>query len=176
MHWVNDTRYPPIANIMLKSKYQKLQELLHVNENSNKDYLDNPGNRLYKVQPVLGHGRNNCILIEPERENSIDGQIIPAKTKCSGMRQFNLKTPAKWGFKNFVRAVSSGMMYEFFLYTDKVKDLKITGAYVVERLLETLPEKKNFKVFKEKFQLVLFSAFMYCTQEEQLHGNSNLEK
>ena len=42
-------------------------------------------------------------------------------------------------------------MYEFLLHTDKVKDVKKTGAYVVEQLLESLPEKKNFEVFLDNW-------------------------
>ena len=43
--------------------------------------------------------RNNCRTIKPEIENSIDEQIIPAKTKYSGIKQYNPKKPVKWGFK-----------------------------------------------------------------------------
>ena len=49
-------------------------------------------------------------------------------------------------------------MYEFFLYTGQVKDVEVTGAYIVEQLLETLPEKKNFKVFFDKW----FSSISLC--------------
>ena len=43
-------------------------------------------NKLYKIQPVIDHVRNTCCTIKPEIENSIDEQIIPAKTKYSGIR------------------------------------------------------------------------------------------
>ena len=43
--------------------------------------------------------RNNCCTIKQEIENSIDEQIIPAKTKYSGIKQYNPKKPVKWGFK-----------------------------------------------------------------------------
>ena len=53
--------------------------------------------KLYKIQPVIDHVRNNCCTIKQEIENSIkqeiensvDEQIIPAKTKYSGIRQYN---------------------------------------------------------------------------------------
>ena len=109
--------------------------------------------------------RNNCIKIEPEQEHSIDEQIIPAKTKYSGICQYKPKKPVKWGLKNFVRAGSSGITYDFFVYTGMVKDAKVTGSYVVERLLETLPRMKNFKVFFDNW----FSSIPLC------FGNSNSE-
>lgn len=158
MYWANETRYNPIADIMSRNRYQQLRELIHVSDNLKKDESGNKDNKLYKIQPVLEHVRNNCIKIEPEREHSIDEQIIPAKTKYSGIRQYNPKKPVKWGFKNFVRAGSSGIMYDFFLYTGKVKDTKVTGTYVVETLLETLPRMRNFKVFYDNW----FSSVPLC--------------
>jgi len=158
MYWANETRYQPIADVMSRNRYQQLREYLHVSDNLQRETSNNAENKLYKIQPVLDHVRNNCIMIEPEREHSIDEQIIPAKTKYSGIRQYNPKKPVKWGFKNFVRAGSSGIMYDFFLYTGKVKNNKVTGPYVVIRLLETLPTMKNFKVFYDNW----FSSIPLC--------------
>jgi hypothetical protein len=55
----------------------------------------------------------------PEENHSVDEQIIPAKTKYSKIRQYNPKKPIKWGFKNIVRAGSSGFMYDFYIYPGK---------------------------------------------------------
>ena len=121
-----------------------------------KEKPENVNNKLFKIQPVLDHVRNNCILIEPEREHSIDEQIIPAKRKCSGIRQYNPKKPKKIGFKNFVRTGSSGIMYDFFLYSGKMKNEKVTGPYAVEKLLEILP--KTVKMFFDSW----FATFPLC--------------
>ena len=99
MYWAVDTRYPPIADVMTRNRYMVLREYLHVSDNSKKDEEGNKDNKLYKIQPVLDHVRNNCTTIEPEIEQSIDEQIIPAKTKYGGIRQYNPKKPMKWGFK-----------------------------------------------------------------------------
>ena len=99
---------------MSRNRYQQLREFLHVRDNLQRDNPENTGNKLHKIQPLLEHVRNNCIEIEPEQEHSIDEQIIPAKTKYSGIRQYNSKKPVKWEFKNFVRAGSSGITYNFF--------------------------------------------------------------
>ena len=71
--------------------------------------------------------------MDPEVENSVDEQIIPAKTRYSGIRQYNLKKPDKCGLKNFVRAGKSGMMYEFFLYAgaSTSSDTKITRCSLI---------------------------------------------
>lgn len=60
-----------------------------------KDLEENKENKLFKISPVLDHVRGNCLLVEPEQGQSIDEQIIPVKTKYSGIRQYNPKKPVK---------------------------------------------------------------------------------
>ena len=158
LYWANETRYPIVPDIMSRNRYQKLREFLHVSDNLEKEKPENVNNKLFKIQPVLDQVRNNCILTEPERDHSVDEQIIPAKTKYSGIRQYNPKKPKKFGFKNFVRAGSSGIMYDFFLYSGKMKNEKVTDPYTVEKLLETLPKMKNFKAFFDNW----FATFPLC--------------
>ena len=119
MYWSKETRYPPVADVMSINRYKLLSEYLHASNNLEKDKPENVGNKLFKIQPVLDHVRQNCLLVKPEVVHSIDEQIILAKTKYSGIRQYNPKKPTKWGFKNFVRAGASGIMYDFFLYQGK---------------------------------------------------------
>ena len=58
--------------------------------------------------------------------------------KLSQRKQFRVelsnsaKKAEKWGFKNFVRAGASGMMYDFFLYqgaSTSADGKKCTGSY-----------------------------------------------
>ena len=88
----------------------------------------------------------------------MDEQIIPSKTKCSSIRQYNPKKPKKWGFKNLVRAGSSGIMYDFFIYEGKSTannnendntdyDHLQKSAQVVAKLCQNLPSHKNHKLF-----------------------------
>jgi len=114
MYWAKETRYPPIADIMSVNRYRLMRENIHVSNNLERDNPVNIGNKLYKIQPVLDHVPGNCLSIQPEVVQSIDEQIIPAKTKYSGIRQYNPKKPVKWGFKNFVRAGASRHNVWFF--------------------------------------------------------------
>ena len=81
------------------------------------------------------------MAVEPEPVHSIDEQVIPAKTKQSGICQCN---PKKWGFKMFVRAGQSGMMYDFFLYAGKgsANNTDCSAANLALRL----SEGKSFKL------------------------------
>jgi hypothetical protein len=46
---------------------------------------------------VIDIFREQCLKVNPEECHSIDEQIIPAKTKFSGIPQYNPKKPVKWG-------------------------------------------------------------------------------
>ena len=51
-----------------------------------------------------------------EQYQSIDEKMVPAKTKRSGICQYLPKKIHKWGFKNFVGAGASRIIYDFFFY------------------------------------------------------------
>ena len=76
MYWEKETRIPGISDVMSRNRYQKLRENLHVSDNSQKDLEENKGNKLFKIAPVLDHVRGNCLLIEPEQEQSIDVVVM----------------------------------------------------------------------------------------------------
>ena len=78
---------------MPSKRYKKLRQFLHVNDNASKDDPGNKDNRLYKVLPVMEGVRQNCLKIEQEICHSINKQIIPAKNKHIGIRQYNPKKP-----------------------------------------------------------------------------------
>ena len=129
MYWAREPRYHPIADVMPINRYKKLKQYLYFSDNSKIDHAENKKSKLYEIHPVIDHVRNNCRTIKPEIKNSIDEQIIPAKTKYSDISQYNPKKPVKWGFKNFVRSGSSGIMYDFFIYCGKTKSgEKCTGS------------------------------------------------
>lgn len=152
-YWAAETRYPPVADVMGLKRYKKLRQFLHANDNFLKDTNENKGNKLYKVQPILDALRKNCQKIEQEEFMSIDEQIVPAKTKFSGIRQYNPKKPHKWGFKNFVRAGQSGLIYDFFFYTGarSAGKEKCTAKDVVLKLCSNIERGCNFKLFYDNW-------------------------
>ena len=101
MYWASETKIPRVSEVMSRNRYKSLRKYLHVRDNSEKDLEENKNDKLFKISPVLDHVRKNCLQIEPEQDNSIDEQIIPAKTKYSGIRQYNPKKPKKMGFQKF---------------------------------------------------------------------------
>ena len=150
---------PPIADLMSRDRYKKNRSYLHVADNTMKDNPGNTENKLYKVAPVIDHVKQNCNKIEPEQYQSMDEQIVPAKTRFSGIRQYSPKKPTKWGFKNFVLSGSNGIMHDFFFYTGATGNEKCNGPYVVKRLVESLPKNENYRLFFDNW---------FCTCKEFL--------
>ena len=145
MYWSADCRCEPVASVMSLKRYQSLRRFLHAVDNSTKD---ESSDKLFKVKPVLEGVRQNCLKIDQEPYQSLDEQMIPAKTKRSGILQHLPKKIHKWGFKNFVRAGKSGFIYDFFLYAgSKSAGTEKCGVEdVVMRLLEEVPRHKGYRI------------------------------
>lgn len=111
-YWSTKFRYPLIANLMSLKRYEKIRRYIHFADNNYDD-----GDRYYKIRPIVEKIRNNCLAQETERRFSIDEMMIAYKgTKAGKRRQYMKDKPNKWGFKNYVRAGISGMIYDFVLY------------------------------------------------------------
>ena len=150
LYWSQKMRYPTTADQMPLKRYEKLRSNLHFVDNS---VLEQNASKLSKIQPVLDIVREQCLKVIPEESHCIDEQIIPAKTKYSGIRQYNPKKPVKWGFKNLVRAGASGFMYDFYIYAGKGEIVENSdykhlqkSAQVVARLCEHLPSHSGHQL------------------------------
>ena len=68
-----------------------MRGFLHEVDNVEKDKPENE-DKYFKVKSLLEAVRANCRKVEQEISNSIDEQIIPAKTKKNGsFQQYNPK-------------------------------------------------------------------------------------
>lgn len=105
--------------------------------------------KLYKVRPLLDCLSNYMKTLEPEEYQAVDEQIIPFKGR-NHLKQYVKNKPHKWGYKVFMRAGSSGLMYDFRIYegrgTCEEVGLGFSGD-IVMALCQTIPEGKNFKIF-----------------------------
>ncbi|XP_022815066.1 uncharacterized protein LOC111360518 [Spodoptera litura] len=111
-YWSRRLRFTNIADLMPLKRYQTIRRYIHFIDNN----LDD-GDRYFKVRPVVEKIRQNCLKIHEEQNFSIDEMMIPYKgTKAGNRRQYIQNKPNKWGFKNFVRAGASGLIYDFILY------------------------------------------------------------
>ena len=150
LYWSQSLRYPPIADVMPLKRFEALKRSLHVADNTT--YDAEKDDKLFKIGPLVEAVRNECIKVDPKEYQSVDEQIIPSKTRRTKIRQYNPKKPKKWGFKNMVRAVASGYMYDFYVYAGKdepdheFQDLQ-KCAQVVAKLCKALSPNIGHKVF-----------------------------
>ncbi|KAF9794047.1 hypothetical protein SFRURICE_001515 [Spodoptera frugiperda] len=146
-YWGKRTRYPLIADLMPLKRYQQIRRYIHFADNTLED-----SDRYFKICPIMEKIRQNFLQVEEEGKYSIDEIMIPYKGRKAGKRKQYVKMkPKKWGFKNFVRAGVSGIIYDFLLYgvDDTFRGLVFTekeatiglGGMVVIALCQTIKKK-----------------------------------
>ncbi|XP_059209229.1 piggyBac transposable element-derived protein 3-like [Centropristis striata] len=156
-YWAEDTRYAKITNVMSVKRFKCLSRFIHFQDNQTSEPSQD---RLCKVTPVLEHVRKKCLEIESENKFSIDEMMVPYKgTKAGSLRQYLPSKPHHWGFKIFVRAGVSGIVYDFLTYTGKstfgtdqgpAKELGV-GANVVIQLCKTIKNPSECVVYFDNF-------------------------
>jgi hypothetical protein len=168
-YWSRELRYPSVADVMPRKRFEKLRRYLHFVDNMtyDKDCED----KLFKVRCIVEMVAANCRKVPPEENHSVDEQIIPSKTKYSRIRQYNPKKPVKWGFKNLVRAGSSGFMCDFFIYSGKDSTTEVSegaqnlqkSAKIVVKLCEALPPNSGHKLYFDNWFTTL-DLLLYLQQ------------
>lgn len=156
-YWSEGTRYQKIANVMSVKRFQCLSRMIHFQDNA---ISDPDQDRLFKVRPVLELMRKKILKIESENQFSIDEMMVPYKgIKAGSLRQYLPSKPHHWGFKIFVLAGVSGMVYDFLVYTGKstfgaeqgpAKELGL-GASVVVELCKTINNPMECVVYFDNF-------------------------
>lgn len=156
-YWKPEYRLPRVSEVMSLKRFQQIRRNLHFVDNSTPN-----SDRYYKVRPLTEKIRRNCLATEEEMRYSIDEMTIPYKGKKAGNRkQYNPMKPDKWGFKNFVRAGMSGIVYDFILYAgedtfryvgfnDDEEDLTL-GAKIVVALCQTIHTRACVVYFDNYF-------------------------
>ena len=150
MYWSPEFWCEQVVMAVTLKRYETLRNVLHRNDNDSWNNPEDSNDKLFKVRPLLGLVRNNCIKIEPEKSHSTDEQTITAKTKHSGgVKQYNPKKIHKWNFKNMVRASQSGIVYDFCMHDGKhsarAEQWRVEES--VLQLVEEIPKNKNYQVF-----------------------------
>ena len=164
MYWSRECRYPPVADVMSRNRFDKIKRSFHLNDNTLMKKHREPGfDKLLKVRPLLDHLLKKFSEIPPEEMHSVDEQMIPFKGR-SFLKQYNKSKPHKWGFKVFTRTSSTGIMHDFRVYvgegTCADHGLGISSDIVIEQT-KSLPSEQNFKVFFFFFFFFFFFLTVY---------------
>lgn len=151
-YWNEKLQFTPVSQTMSKNRFKQLRRYFHAADNSKILPKGDPGfDSLFKLRPFLDALQEKCLTVAPEEAQSVDEQMAPFKGRSS-LRQYIKNKPHKWGFKIFVRAGISGIVYQFAVYTGadtlkKNQDHQLGfGGNVVMALCDGLPNASNFKV------------------------------
>ncbi|KAE8740291.1 hypothetical protein FOCC_FOCC014191 [Frankliniella occidentalis] len=116
-YWSGITRVRFVAEAMPISRFKLIRARLHLIDNSTipKDNKD----PLIRVRPLLQHIKQKCNNLPQHTATfSIDESMSPYKgTKAGPLRQYIKGKPHKWGFKAFMLTSSSGLVYDFIVYS-----------------------------------------------------------
>ena len=125
-----------IQNIFTRTRYQEVLQKFHFAKNTKQNKTD----KGYKIKPIIYH-LNELFqtVFSNEPEQSIDEYLAKSKGRSS-IRQYLKMKPIKWVFKWwFWSAISSGYLYEFYLYLSRKKVVEVNlGESVVMQLSEKL--------------------------------------
>ena len=155
---------------MPRNHYELLRRSIHsVDQDTEHDTND----KIFQIKPVLEAVRKECVKVEPEEFHAVDKQIIPSKTKCSKVQQYDPQKNRKWGFKNLVRVGAGGFMYNFYLCGGKESN-EVTAyshlqksAQVVAKLCVELLRHVWRKVFFDNWFTTL-DLMIYLKKERLL--------
>ena len=143
MYWSEGTRIPGIVDMMSISRFKKIWQYFHCNNNS--VYLsksDQNYDKLFKVLPVIDSVLDKSKSVPQEEMQLIDEQIIPTKS-CCGIKQYMPKQPNKWSIKVWA---FFGIVYDFEIYTGKAPNTqdKIPGIMMVGNVVHRLTKNFHF--------------------------------
>ena len=160
MYWSEDNLYGgfPIANVMCRSRFEKLSQYFHVADRTGYDRNDPNRDKLHLVREVLDFINGNLLEnYTPHRESSIDEAMIAFRGTLA-FHQYMPAKPTKYGIKVWVRADShNGYANEFQVYVGRPAGQKHEvglGKKVILTLTEKLAGKNNHVYFDRYFNSV----------------------
>jgi hypothetical protein len=177
-YWSAFSRIYQVANLMSVKRFKKLRRHVHFNNNSL--LTENTQDRYFKIAPLIKTIRENCIQQNCDNKFSIDETMVAYKgTRAGNLRQYIQNKPHKWGFKIFVRAGVSGMIFDFIPHQraerfDQLKGSKNeltemerslgVGPGVVIALCKTIHHPENSVVYFDNYFSNL-QLFIYLKDE-----------
>ena len=168
-YWEAYTRYPLVADVMSRNRFQKIASSLHIRDNlqvTDKERED----KAWKIRRWFNDLNANFSIVSSSEHQCVDEIMVSFKGK-SALKQYLPKKPTKWGFKLWARCSSSGFVHVFDIYQGKSTGMDGEndipncglGGNVVLQLCSSLPDNRNYKVFADNY----FSNFAMVSELEQ---------
>ena len=86
MYWSNEMRYPPVADVMPRKRFEKLKRHLHFVDNAR--YDESIGDKLFKMCPVIEGIAEKCRQIAPEESQLMSKSYHPRPNSARLGRTF----------------------------------------------------------------------------------------
>lgn len=138
-----------VSSAMSRDRWEEIKMKFHLVDNSQLDLQD----KLSKVRPLLDHLRAKFKEIPMTEYLCVDEQMVPFKGNSS-MKQYIPMKPHKRGYKIFILADHTGMVYDFIPYTGKIQPVSNVNvpdlnpsSNAVLHLAECIPPFKNHKLY-----------------------------
>ena len=168
-YWEAYTRYPLVADVMSRNRFQKTASSLHIRDNlqvTDKERED----KAWKIRRWFNDLNANFSIVSSSEYQCVDEIMVSFKGK-SALKQYLPKKPTKWGFKLRARCSSSGFVHVFDIYQGKSTGMDGEndipncglGGNVVLQLCSSLPNNRKYKVFADNY----FSNFAMVSELEQ---------
>ena len=157
-YWAADTRYPPVADVLSRNRFEVLARHIHFCKNNSFTEEQMKADKIWKVRSWVDGFRESLTKIAPLQNQSVDEVMVAFKGR-SGLKQYLRNKPRKWGFKLWARAGSDGILHDFDIYqgkretTEQSSGLGMTGDVVID-MIKKLPDGQNFVIFADN----LFSS------------------
>ncbi|XP_043486380.1 piggyBac transposable element-derived protein 3-like [Polistes fuscatus] len=121
MYWNSKTRVSAVADTMSRTRWRDIKSKIHFSKNLQANTTNNAEvtDKLQKIRPILDKLVKNFNRIPMSEHVCVDEQIIPFKGRHS-LKNYMPKKPKKWGYKAFLLCDSTGLIYNFEIYTGKV--------------------------------------------------------
>ncbi|XP_035731240.1 piggyBac transposable element-derived protein 3-like [Vespa mandarinia] len=166
------TKMSAVANesTMSRTRWRKIKSKIHFSRKLQANATNNAKvtDSLQKIRPILDKLVKNFNHIPMSEHVCVDEQIIPFKGRHK-LKNYMPKKPKKWGYKAFLLCDSSGLIYNFEIYTGKVihdPELPNVGSSgnVVLRLAKIIPKQLFYKICFDN----RFSTLPLVTELEKL--------
>ena len=155
-YWDTCSRYPPVADVMSRARFQQIQTCLHF---ANNELVtdDQKKDRVWKLRPWIENVRTNIQSVSGSEQQSVVEIMVAFKGR-SILKQYIPAKPKKWGFKLWGRCSSTGFLHDFDVYQgrgtgidgDNMEACGLGGSVVLQ-LCQSISSGHNYKIFADNY-------------------------
>ncbi|XP_028657085.1 piggyBac transposable element-derived protein 3-like [Erpetoichthys calabaricus] len=151
LYWKSKLNCPIVSEVISRDRWEEIKSKIHFNDNSQIPLPNEKTDKLFKIRPLIDHLQKKFREIPMPQMLCVDEQIVPFKGRSS-MKQYIPSKPHKWGYKLFVLCDDKGIMYDFFIYSEKIEpvlgepDLG-ASSNVVLKLAQSIPVGLNHLLY-----------------------------